>query len=129
VKDRRKFLRFPVRISACYSEEHKEDWARQCSIVDISREGMGLVVYLKDKLPIGRMLHFKVDVPTKEKSVCFDGVLGWIKALKKDPDYNFKGGIRLTSIDSEDKWALLDYAYETWKEIQEEGSDKDPPSK
>ena len=129
MKDRRKFLRFPVRLNARYSEEHKEDGVRQCSIVDISREGLGLVVYLRDKLPIGRKLHFMVDVPTKEKSVCFAGVLGWIKALKKDPDYNFQGGIRLTSIDSEDKWVLLDYAYETWKEIQEEGSGKEEPSK
>ncbi len=129
MKDRRKFLRFPVRLSACYSEENKEDWTRQCSIVDISREGMGLVVYLKDKFPIGCLLHFMVDVPTKEKSVCFAGVLSWIKTLKKDPDYNFKGGIKLQIIDSEDKWVLLDFAYEAWKEIQEEDSSKERSSK
>lgn len=129
MKDRRKFLRFPVRLSACYSAENKENWNQQCSVVDISREGMGLVVYLRDRLPIGCLLHFMVDLPEKEETVSFDGVLGWIKALKKDPDYNFKGGIRLTDIDSEDKWALLDHAYESWKEIQEEGSGKESSSK
>ena len=129
MKDRRKFLRFPVRLSACYSEENKEDWTRRCSIVDISREGMGLVVHLGEKLPTGCLLHFIVDVPAKEKSVSFDGVLGWIELLKKDPDYNFKGGIRLTGIDPEDKWVLLDYAYESWKEIQEESSGKETSSK
>lgn len=129
MKDRRKFLRFPVRLSACYSEGNKENWTRQCSIVDISREGMGLIVYLKDKLPIGCLLHFMVDVSTKERSVCFAGVLSWIKALKKDPDYNFKGGIKLKTIDSEDKWMLLDYAYETWKEVQDENSDQKGLSK
>jgi hypothetical protein len=118
VKDRRKYLRFPVRLSARYSEENKEEWIGQCAVVDISREGMGLVVYLNDKLPLGCLLKFMVGVPTKEKSICFAGVLSWIKALKKDPDYNFKGGIKLTTIGSEDKWALLDYAYEAWKEMQ-----------
>ena len=43
----------------------------------------------------------------------------WIKALEGDPDFNYKGGIMLTTIDSEDKWILLDYAYETWKKNQE----------
>ena len=129
MKDRREFLRFPLRLSARYSEENKEDWIRQCVIVDISRKGMGLVIHLMDKLSLGCLLKFTMDVPTREDSICFAGILVWIKALKDDPDYNFKGGIRLTNIDSEDKWALLDYAYEAWKENQEAGEGKEEPSK
>ena len=129
MKDRRKFLRFPVRIGAFYSEENNEDWKQQCSIVDISREGMGVTVYLKAMLSLGCMLKFMVDVPEREKSVSFTGTLNWIKALKKDPDYNYKGGIKLITIDSEDKWALLDYAYEAWKEKQEADDIKEASSK
>lgn len=122
MKDRRKFLRFPVKLAARYSEEKKDDWTRQCSVIDISREGMGVIVYLKEKLPLGCMLKLKADVPTKEKPVSFTGNLSWIKVLKGDPDFNYKGGIKLITIDSEDKWILLDYAYETWKENQESDS-------
>ncbi len=129
MKDRRKFLRFPVRIGARYSEENKEDWKQQCSIVNISREGMGVTVYLKTKLSLGCMLKFMMDVPNKEKSVFFTGTLNWIKALKGDSDYNYEGGIKLITIDSEDKWALLDYAYESWKEKQEADGIKEAPSK
>ena len=129
MKDRRKFIRFPVRIGALYSEEINEDWEQQCSIVNISREGMGVTVYLKAKLSLGCMLKFMVDVPEIEKSVSFTGTLNWIKALKGDPDYNYKGGIKLINIDSEDKWALLDYAYETWKEKQEAKGIKEASSK
>ena len=129
MKDRRKFIRFPVRLSARYSEENKEDWKQQCSIVNISREGMGVTVYLKTKLSLGCMLKFMVDVPEREKSVSFTGTLNWIKVLKEDPDYNYKGGIKLITIDSEDKWALLDYAYEAWKEKQEAGDVKEASSK
>ena len=129
MKDRRKFLRFPVRIGALYSEENTEDRKQQCSIVDISREGMGVTVYLKEKLSLGTMLKLTVDVPGKEKSVSFSGTLNWIKALKEDADYNYKGGIKLMTIDSEDKWALLDYAYETWKEKREADGIKEASSK
>ena len=129
MKDRRKFIRFPVIIDAHYSEENKEDWKQQCSIVNISREGMGVTVYLKAKLSLGCMMKFMVDVPEREKSVSFTGTLNWIKALKGDPDYNYKGGIKLTTIDPEDKWALLDYAYETWKEKQESDDIKEASTK
>lgn len=129
MKDRRKFLRFPVRIGARYSEENKEDWKQQCSIVNISREGMGVTVYLKMKLSLGCVLKFMMDVPNKEKSVFFTGTLNWIKALKGDSDYNYQGGIKLITIDSEDKWALLDYAYESWKEKQEADGIKEAHSK
>lgn len=129
MKDRRKFLRFPVNIGALYSEENNEDRKQQCSIVDISREGMGVTVYLKTKLSLSCMLKFMVDVPGKEKSVSFTGTLNWIKALKGDTDYNYKGGIKLITIDSEDKWELLDYAYEAWKEKQEADGIKEASSK
>ena len=129
MKDRRKFIRFPVRMCAHYSDENNEDLKQQCSIVDISREGMGVTVYLKAKLSLGCMLKFMVDVPEKEKSVSFTGTLNWIKSLKGDADYNYKGGIKLTAIDSEDKWTLLDYAYETWKEKQEADGVKETSSK
>lgn len=118
MKDRRKFLRFPLRLTATYSAENKDEWHRQCSVIDISREGMGLVVTLKEKLPLGCMLKLKIDVPTKEEPVGFTGNLGWIEALEGDPEFNYKGGIILIAIDSEDKWILLDYAYEAWKEGQ-----------
>lgn len=128
MKDRRKFIRFPVRLGARYSEENKADWKQQCSIANISREGLGVTVYLKEALSLGCMLKFKVDIPEKEKSISFTGTLNWIKALEEDPDYNYKGGIKLTAIDSEDKWALLDYAYEAWKEKQEADAIKEASS-
>lgn len=129
MEDRRKFIRFSVRASAHYSEENKEDWKQQCSIVNISREGMGVTVYLKTKLSLGCMLKFMLDVPEREKTVSFTGTLNWIKALKEDPDYNYKGGIKLITINPEDKWALLDYAYEAWKEKLEADGIKEAPSK
>ena len=63
------------------------------------------------------------------KSISFVGTLNWIEALEGDPDYNYKGGIKLITIDSKDKWALLDYAYEAWKDKKEAGVIKETSSK
>jgi hypothetical protein len=115
VEDRRKFIRFPVRLSASYSEGDKDKW-NECSIIDISREGMGVVVCLKEKIHLGSILNLTIDVPGKKAPVFVSGTLTWIKELKGDPEFNYKGGIQLMSIDSEDKWKLLDYSYEAWKE-------------
>jgi hypothetical protein len=110
VKDRRKFLRFPVKIDAHYSEEDNENWEHFCSIVNISREGMGITVYLKTNISIGCVLRFMADVPEREKPIYFTGTLNWIETFKGDPEYNYKAGIKLV---------LLDYAYEVWKEEQD----------
>ena len=96
---------------------------------EYQQRGYGGYCVLKAKLSLDSMLKFIVDVPDREKSVSFTGTLNWIKVLKGDADYNYKGGIKLITIDSEDKWALLDYAYEAWKEKQEADGIKETSSK
>lgn len=119
MEDRRKFIRFSVRLSARYSEENQDKW-NQCSIINISREGMGVVVYLKEKIHLGSILNLMIDVPGKKAPVFVTGTLSWIKELKGDPEFSYKSGIQIITIDSEDKWILLDYSYEAWKESREE---------
>ncbi len=116
--DRRKFIRFPVRLSARYSKENQDKW-NQCSIINISREGMGVVAFLKEKIRSGSILNLMIDVPGKKASVFVSGTLTWIKALEGDPEFSYKSGIQIITIDSEDKWILLDYSYEAWKEGRE----------
>ena len=118
MEDRRKFIRFSVRLSARYSEENQDNW-NQCSIINISREGMGVIVYLKKKIHLGSNLNLMIDVPGKKPPVSAAGTLIWIRELKRNPEFNYIGGIEIITIDSEDKWILLDYSYEAWKESRE----------
>jgi len=113
VDDRRKFIRFPVQLNARYSEENKEEW-HECFIVNISREGMGIIVYSRKKIPFDSVLQLEIVVPIKKDSIRITGTLIWIKGLKGNPKFNFVGGVKIITIDSEDKWTLLDYAYEGW---------------
>ena len=115
MEDRRKFIRFSVRIGARYSEENQDKW-NPCSVINISREGMGVVVYLKEKIHLGSILNLMIDVPGKKEPVFVSGALNWIEALEGDPEFSYKSGIQIITIDSEDKWILLDYSYEAWKE-------------
>ncbi len=49
-------------------------------------------------------------VPTKEKPIKVIGILRWIN--KQKGEMNFMGGIEFTKIVFEDKWTLMDYAYD-----------------
>ena len=109
-EDKRKSKRFAIDLSAKYLlGENPKEW-KGCSIINISREGLGIEVYLKEKIPVGTILKIEINVPTKEKPVKGIGTLMWINGLKEE--MNFKGGIKLTNIDFEDKWTLMDYAYD-----------------
>ena len=47
------------------------------------------------------------------------GTLMWIKELSGNTEFNFVGGVKLITIDPEDKWELLDYVYEDWSKEEE----------
>ncbi len=109
-EDKRKSRRFAIDLSAKYLlVENPKEW-KGCSIINISREGLGIEVHLKEKIPVGITLKMEINIPTKEKPVKGIGIIMWIKGLKEEMD--FIGGIKLTNIDSEDKWTLMDYAYD-----------------
>jgi len=111
--DRRKYKRFPVQLSAQYLGENGKKW-KECSVINISREGMGIEVYMREKIHVGSILQLEIDVPVKNKQISVMGTLMWIKKLKGNPMFNFVGGVMLITIDPEDKWTLLGYAYEGW---------------
>ena len=119
MEDRRKYRRFPIQLSARYLEENEKEW-KECSVINISREGMGIEVYVSERIHIGSILQFEIVVPIKEEPIDVIGTLMWIKELKGNPRFNFVGGVMLITIDPEDKWTLLDYAYEDWQKKEEE---------
>jgi hypothetical protein len=89
--------------------ENPKEW-KGCSIINISHEGLGIEVHLKEKIPVGTTLRMEITVPTKETPIKSIGSIMWIKELKEE--MGFVGGVKLIKIDSEDKWTLMDYAYD-----------------
>jgi hypothetical protein len=113
--ERRKFLRFPLQLGARYAEESEENW-KECSVVDISREGMGVIIHSVEAISEGALLTIEIHAPVQNDPIVVEGRLVWLKEIKGDPRFNFAGGVQLTSISPENKWELMDYAYEGWNE-------------
>ena len=111
--DRRKFLRFPLQLGARYTAENEDKW-KECSVVDISREGMGVIIYSIEAISKGALLEIEIHAPMQDDPMRIEGKLVWLKEIKDDPLFNYAGGVQLTSISPENKWALIDYAYEDW---------------
>ena len=111
--DRRRFLRFPLQLVARYGEKNEDNW-KECSVSDISREGIGIIIHSKEAISKGLLLKIEIHAPVQDSPIEVEGKLVWLKELKDDPQFIYAGGMQLTSIAPEDKWALIDYAYEGW---------------
>ncbi len=119
MSDRRKYKRSPIELTAQYLEGDDGLW-KECSVNNISREGMGLWVYSRESISIGATLQLKIAIPVRQGLVKASGSVMWIKSLTHDPRFSFVGGVRLTAIDPGDKWRLLDYVYEAWRKTGNE---------
>lgn len=111
--DKRKYRRFSILLNARYLEENKRDW-HECSVTNVSREGMGVGIYSRERIAIGSVLQLEIAVPIQKELISAMGTLMWIKKLNGNPRFNFLGGLMLISMAPEDKWTLLDYVYEAW---------------
>jgi hypothetical protein len=89
-------------------KENEEKW-KDCTVTNISRSGMGIVVYIHERIPIGSFLQLEIVVPKREGplNVKVTGILKWIKEEKERR--NFIGGIEFTKILDEIEWANLIY--------------------
>lgn len=107
MEERRKHKRFPVQLSARCLGGSEEEWVN-CSVANVSRESMGIDVYLQKRIDPGEILQFKIIMPAKEEPIKTTGELVWIKELKDK--MGFVGGIKLLNVASEEIWTLLDHA-------------------
>jgi len=109
MKEKRKFKRFPAQLSARCLVGSEKEWLN-CSIINISRDGMGIEVRLQERIPPDLILKFKIIIPEKVDLIETTGILKWVKELKEE--MGFVGGVELFNIDSEEARTLLDYANE-----------------
>lgn len=111
MKDKRKYKRCSIDLTARYlQEDNQKEW-KGCTVVNISREGFGVQAYPREILNIGSTLQIEIVVPTKDKPIEAEGILIWVNEPKEKTD--FAGGLKLAKIDAEDKWTLLDYTYDS----------------
>jgi hypothetical protein len=112
MKERRKFQRFPMVLSAHYAIGNNK--GKACKITNVSREGTGIMLNEREGIDTTSYIQLDIDVPSKTGSVPALVTLAWIKEQPKDEETAFMAGCQLKKIENEDKWTLLDYAYDDW---------------
>ena len=92
MQERRKFTRSTLPQKAKFFGA--KGW-EDCIITEVSRKGLGVKFYTREKINEGSIIHLKVLIPTESKPVMVKGLLRWIK---KKEEY-FIGGIEWYHID------------------------------
>ncbi|MBW2555057.1 MAG: PilZ domain-containing protein [Deltaproteobacteria bacterium] len=94
MENRRSFGRFDTQLQAKYFlKERKENWGK-CTVIDVSRKGMGIIFITREKINVGSTVLLEIAVSTASNPVHVIGILRWIR--KKGND--FVGGIESTKI-------------------------------
>ena len=107
--DNRKYIRFSVSLDA---KSRAAGWFRpkaKYSVKDVSKGGLKLSA--REALKEGDMLELELSVPGKRPPVTAMGQVVWNHKLG---DTGYDIGLKFKTIKPEDKFEILDYAYNKW---------------
>jgi hypothetical protein len=122
MKERRKFQRFPLALKGEYSIGKNK--RKDCKITNISREGTRILFYSREKIDVPSDIQIEIDMPLRATPVPASVTLTWAKEVHEEKEFDVMGGCRFKEITDEDKWSLLDHAYDKWYANEIKASDK-----
>jgi hypothetical protein len=73
----RRFSRFSTNMKAQYLLELDKDW-KECTIVNISREGMGITFQTREKIVVGSPIHLRLLMPNESAPINIKGMIKWV---------------------------------------------------
>ena len=92
LEEKRNFVRFFIQLKAHYSLKEKESEREECTILDISRKGIG--VEFSRQISLGSTINMTVCSPEELEPLSVKGIVKWIK----QGGNHFRGGIELTEV-------------------------------
>jgi c-di-GMP-binding flagellar brake protein YcgR len=92
--ERRRFGRFDTQLEAQYFIKDKKGGSGKCTIIDVSRKGMGIKFSKHENIHAGSNIHLEVTVPTELEPIGIRGVLRHIKQRGDD----FIGSVELNEV-------------------------------
>ena len=101
--DRRRFGRFGTQLEAQYFIKEEKGGSGRCTIIDVSRKGVGIKFIKHENICAGSNIHLEVTVPTEFDPVSIRGVL---KHVKQEGD-DFIGSVELNEVLDEEEFAML----------------------
>jgi c-di-GMP-binding flagellar brake protein YcgR len=113
MEEMRQSTRFPIQLKARYLEKSNNEWY-DFSTVNISRAGMAIELFPKEKFNIDSPFQSELILPSKKEPILITGDVMWKKEVNGNGGSHIIGGVRFTRIDESSKRNLLDYAFNEW---------------
>jgi len=84
-EDKRGFGRFETELKAYYYyiSNGKDEERNECTVINMSRKGMGLEIKTDKKINAGSTIRLEIFVPDKRKPTVVQGVLKWVEKRKE----------------------------------------------
>ena len=99
----RQYVRYPTHREAFYCLQEAMAEKRECTIINISRKGMGVLFHAKDGIAIGAPIRIEIPVATALESISVNGMVKWVDTS----DSAYVGGIELSKELSDVKFSKL----------------------
>ena len=103
MENRRRFSRCLTQMEVKYFLKKGEKSWKECTIFNISRNGVGMKFQTGEDVSIGSTVHLEIAVPMESVPINVEGMLMWIKKVEND----FIGSIELTEVLDDVKWSKL----------------------
>ena len=100
----RKYERYPTQREARYSLSDSNGHGQACTIVNISRKGMGIIFHTDVKIDVGAIIRVEVPIAGSSESIVTSGTLQWFDTMEID----IIGGIELINELTDVQLAKLD---------------------
>jgi len=100
----RKYKRYPTQREGRYFLEGTTGDGQVCTIVNVSRKGMGIIFHTDEDMSVGTIIRVDVPITIPSESISVRGILKWVDSM----DIDIIGGIELTNELSDLQLSRLD---------------------
>jgi len=77
MNERRHLKRFSLKLNAFYAFDDPSDTWKECSIIDVTYNGMGLKFPSPETIKVGSAIHLAIVIDEDSRPVRLKGVIQW----------------------------------------------------
>ena len=80
----RKYKRYPTQREARYFLQNTIADGQVCTIVNVSRKGMGIIFHTDEEISVGTIIEIEVPITKPLESISVRGTLRWVDRMEID---------------------------------------------
>ena len=86
MENTRRFKRYPTQREARFFLKDNSGEGKECTIITVSRKGMGILFHTDENLSVGTTIRFDVPVATSFEAISVRGMLKWLDKAEGHQD-------------------------------------------